>query len=330
MQKILITGANGFVGSYITKELLNLPEVSISVLLRPNSDSSALAEVKDRITVIEGDVTDILSLARAFEGIDLIVHSAAVVSYNTSDRAQMQKVNVEGTANVVNVALECGVKKLVFISSTAALGRRKVTEIINEKVKWIRTSLNTEYAISKYKSEQEVWRGQAEGLIITILNPSLILGSGDYSKTSLKIVNHIARGLPFYPTGQVGIVDVRDVADAVKIVIEKNINGVRVILCAENWSYKDFFSYVAKKLGVSSPKYPLSPFIGKAFIGLEKLRSMFTNKKQTLSTDNLKSTSVWPNYSNELSKSLLNIQYRSVTETIDDMISDYISIQKKS
>jgi nucleoside-diphosphate-sugar epimerase len=328
LQKILITGANGFLGSYITKELLDLPEASISILLRTSSDSTILDSVRERITIVEGDVTDVLSLERAFNDIELIVHCAAVVSYNSSDRAHMQKVNVEGTANVVNVAIQCGVKKLVFISSTAALGRRKITEVINEKVKWIRSPLNTEYAISKYKSEQEVWRGQAEGLNIAILNPSLILGSGDYSKTSLKVVNHIARGLPFYPTGQVGIVDVRDVAYAVKIVIEKNINGVRVILCAENWSYKDFFSYVATKLGVSPPKYPLSPFIGKTFISFEKLRSVFANKKQTLSSDNLKSTSVRPNYSNELSKSLLGLEYRSVKDTIDDMLSDYKSNQK--
>lgn len=298
--------------------------------MRSNSDSTSLNAVKDKILVLEGDITDRSSLERAFANIDLIVHCAALVSYNSKDIAKMQKVNVEGTANVVNAAIECGVKKLVFISSTAALGRRKVTEIIDEKVKWIRSPLNTEYAISKYKSEQEVWRGEAEGLEIAILNPSLILGIGDFSKTSLTIVNHIARGLPFYPTGQAGIVDVRDVAHAVRMVIEKRISGVRIILCAENWSYKDLFTYVAQKLGVSSPKYPLHPIVAKTFIFLDQLRSFITKKKPTLSSDNIKSNSVWPNYSNELSKSLIGMQYRPVTDTLDEMILSYAAQNKTS
>ena len=175
---ILVTGGTGFVGSYLLRYLVQQGYTQIGAIKRPNSPMDLVEEIKDKIKWIEGDVLDIFSLEDALKGVQQLYHCAAVVSYSPKDFKQMMKVNVEGTANVVNLALEAGIKKMLYVSSIAALGKTEKTLWVDEQADWIPSKSNSQYSISKYLSEMEVWRGMAEGLRAAIVNPSVILGSG--------------------------------------------------------------------------------------------------------------------------------------------------------
>ncbi len=213
--QILITGATGLVGSATARRFL-ADGHSVSVLHRPDSDRSLLQDVEDRIQWIEGDILDVLSLEKALENVEYVVHAAAVVSFVPRDEAAMVKVNVEGTANVVNACLKRGIRKLCHVSSVAALGRphpRTIEQdkpvVIDETQRWEDSPNNSAYAKTKYLAELEVWRGISEGLPAVIVNPSLILGEGDWQKSSTQLFKYVYDGKPFYTEGTVNYVDVQ-------------------------------------------------------------------------------------------------------------------------
>ena len=208
---ILITGATGLLGSYIARYLVaaGLP---VRAIKRATSDLSLLAEAKDQIEWVDADVLNIPSLEDAFQGVSYIYHSAAAISFKKSERERMMKINIEGTANVVNVANYMGVQRLLHVSSVAALGKGKTDTMLNEDAVWEDSPYDTGYGLSKYLGELEVWRGMVEGLDAVIINPSTILGAGRWSDSSTRIFSKVEEGLSFYPKGSNGYVDVRDVA----------------------------------------------------------------------------------------------------------------------
>ncbi|HEY1045684.1 MAG TPA: NAD-dependent epimerase/dehydratase family protein, partial [Bacteroidia bacterium] len=187
----VVTGANGFLGVYVTSTLL-LKGESVKALIRSGSSKKEFETVVslmlngqehllNNLTWVEADVTDVLSLDAAFEGEDYVYHTAAIVAFKGNSN-QMSKVNVEGTANVVNACLKAGIKKLIYVSSTAALGRTDSKAPINESTTWKDDNNNTAYAVSKHLAELEVWRGVEEGLDVLIVNPGIILGAGNWNK----------------------------------------------------------------------------------------------------------------------------------------------------
>jgi nucleoside-diphosphate-sugar epimerase len=180
---VLVTGGTGFLGAYIIKELVG-QGYSVRAIRRSSKLPSFVSpDILNKAQWVEGDILDVVSLDEAMEGIEQVIHSAAVVSFVKKDRKNMYQVNVEGTANVVNMALEKKVKRFVHLSSVAALGRTAGGGHVNEEKKWEESKVNTHYAKTKYKAELEVWRGISEGLEAVILNPSTILGYGDWSHT---------------------------------------------------------------------------------------------------------------------------------------------------
>src|SRR5690606_25450195 len=146
--KILVTGITGLLGSYLAKEFASLGE--LHGLKRKGSCPNLLGDLGDRIIWHEGDINDYASLEDAFEGIDMVIHAAGLISYDPSDRAKLIRINVDGTANVVNVMLQKGIRKLLYISSVAALGRSPEVSYIDENFKWVASPLNTPYGTSKY------------------------------------------------------------------------------------------------------------------------------------------------------------------------------------
>ena len=253
--RILITGATGLVGSATVRRFL-ADGHRVSVLHRPDSDRSLLQDVVDRIEWIEGDILDVLSLEKALDNIEYVVHAAAVVSFVPRDEAAMVKVNVEGTANVVNVCLHKGIRKLCHVSSVAALGRPNPRTIesdtpvfIDETQRWEDSPNNSAYAKTKYLAELEVWRGISEGLPAVIVNPSLILGEGDWQKSSTQLFRYVYDGKPFYTEGTVNYVDVRDIAEALYRLVNSDIEGERFILSAGSASYYELFEVIAMGFG---------------------------------------------------------------------------------
>jgi len=286
--RVLVTGGTGFLGAYIIKELIS-KGYSVRAIRRKASLPSFIdPAILQKAEWVEGDVLDVISLEDALQGIDMVIHSAAVVSFLKNERKQMYQVNVDGTANVVNMALEQNIRKLVHISSVAALGRTSSGGHVDEEKKWEDSRINTHYARSKFKAELEVWRGIGEGMEAVILNPSTILGYGDWNSSSCAIFKNIYKGFPWYTPGINGFVDVEDVARAAVLMMESDISGQRFIVNGENWPFKQLQETIADGFGKKRPSKKASPFLLGLAWRMEKFKSLFSGKKPLLTKESAK------------------------------------------
>ncbi len=178
------------------------------------------------------------------EGIDAVVHAAAKVSFHDNDRRTLNKINIEGTANVVNIALENNVKRFVHISSVSSYWPHGFRRNHNGRKKWQPGKQHTTYAISKYHAEVEVWRGAAEGLNMVIVNPSTVLGYGDWNTSSCAIFKSVYREFPWFTKGINGFVAVTDVAQAAVLLMESEANrSERFIVNGDNWTVSTVIQY---------------------------------------------------------------------------------------
>ena len=217
---ILVTGATGLVGSHLLVKLLQENEV-VKALYRSEKQIEKVRhvfafynkmELFDKIKWVKGDVTDIPTLEKAFENVTHIYHCAALVSFEPKDEENLRKINIEGTANIVNCCIDFKVKKLCHVSSIAALGDKKAYESDStEETEWNFEKSHSDYALSKYGAEMEVFRGHQEGLEVVIVNPGVIFGYGFPKRGSDVIIQSVRRGTSFYTKGFVGIVFVDDV-----------------------------------------------------------------------------------------------------------------------
>lgn len=322
MKKVLITGANGLVGSQIARKFVDA-NFEVFALCRLGSDLSLLSAISSKIKLVEGDILDIASLEKALENnIDFVVHTAAVVSYSPKNRDNMYKVNVEGTANVVNICLEKNIKKLCYVSSIAALGKPNASTentlggIIDENQKWEDSPLNSHYAKSKYQGELEVWRGQAEGLNTVIVNPSVILGEGDWSKSSTQLFKYVYDEHQFYTEGNLNYVDVKDVVEAIFQLTISGVNNERFILNSGTITYRDFFIKVAKAFHKNPPKKSISPFLTEILWRIEAFRSFFTQKSPLITKETAKNSRTKFAYKNEKIRQALGFEFTNIEETI--------------
>ena len=280
---VLVTGGTGFLGSYIIKQLVE-KGYAVRAIRRTNKLPFWISKdvfnntSAGSVEWIDGDVLDVVALQDAMEGIDAIIHSAAVVSFATRDRKNMYQVNVEGTANVVNMALEKNVRRLVHISSVAALGRTASGGHVNEEKQWEESKVNTHYAKSKFKAELQVWRGINEGLEGVILNPSTILGYGDWHSSSCEIFKNIYEGFNWYTSGINGFVEVEDVARAAILLMESNISEQRFIVSGDTWSFQKLQDTIADGFGKKRPTKKATPLLMAFAWRMEKLKSLFTGK----------------------------------------------------
>ena len=282
---ILVTGGTGFLGSYILQALVE-KGYPVRALRRSNKTPSWIpAAILNRIEWINGDVLDVVALEDAMQGVDKVIHSAAIVSFSKKDRREMYSINVDGTANVVNIALENNINKLVHISSVAALGRTAGGGHVTEDKKWEETKVNTHYARSKYKGELEVWRGIGEGLDAVIVNPSTILGYGDWNSSSCAIFKSTYEEFGWYSTGINGFVDVEDVAKATILLMESNITEQRFIVNGDSWSFKKLLDTMADGLGKKRPSKETTPLLLSLAWRMEKIKSAFTGKRPLLTKE---------------------------------------------
>lgn len=318
------------VGSATVRQFL-LEGHTVSVLHRPQSDRSLLKDVEHRLSWIEGDILDLVSLERAMEQVDYVVHAAAVVSFVPRDNAAMVKVNVEGTANVVNACLKQGIRKLCHVSSVAALGRPdpRRTEtpglvVIDETQRWEDSPDNSAYAKTKYLAELEVWRGIAEGLQAVIVNPSLILGEGDWYKSSTQLFRYVHQEKPFYTEGTVNYVDVQDIARAIHILLLSDIRSERFILSAGTASYQTLFGSIAQALH----KRPPSVKVGKTLAGVvwrvEAVRSWLTGSKPLITRDTARSASHHFKFDNSKIKQYLPFDFQTLESTVKRVSESFL------
>lgn len=329
-KKILVTGGTGFLGSYIIQQLVE-KGYSVRALRRSNKlpawipaaafDNTSTGSVE----WVEGDILDVVSLEEAMEGADAVIHSAALVSFAKKDRKNMYQVNVEGTANVVNIALEKNVRRLVHISSVAALGRTANGGHVNEEKKWEESKVNTHYAISKFKAELHVWRGIGEGLDAVIVNPSTILGYGDWHSSSCAIFRQVHDGFDWYTPGINGFVDVEDVAKATIILLESDITEQRFIVNGDTWPFKKLQDTIAAGFGKKGPSKRTTPFLLGVAWRVEKLKSLFTGKKPLLTKESARVAQSQTWFENDkLLKALPGFSFTPLEKTISKACALYM------
>jgi len=298
LKKVLVTGGTGFIGAYIIKELVE-KGYTVRAIRRSNKLPFFISiDILNKVEWVTGDVLDVIALNEAMQDVDAVIHSAAVVSFDKRERKQMYNTNVDGTANVVNLSLENGIKKLVHISSISALGRTATGEKVNEEKKWVESKLNSHYGISKNKAEMEVWRGMGEGLDAVIINPSTVLGFGNWHDSSSAIFKNTYKGFPWYTKGVNGFVAVDDVAKIAVLLMESNITEERFIINHENWEFKRLFDVIADGFGQKQPKWEATPFLSGIAWRMEKIKSFLKNAKPLLTKETAKialSKTYWQN-----------------------------------
>ncbi len=325
-ENILITGATGFLGSYLLRELLSSGHKNLVAMRRTTSRMDLVSDIADQIHWVEGDVLDVFFVEETMKNhqISTVIHTAAMVSFDARDRDNMYQINVEGTANVVNMALENGVKRLIHVSSTAAIGRPTNTKNISEATKWQRSPLNTHYAISKYLSEQEAWRGAAEGLSVAVVNPSVILGGQFWNQGTGRMFQQVENGLRFYTEGVTGFVDVRDVAIFLRKLVENEVADQRFILSSENLPYKIVFESIAHALGKRAPSIAINWFLGAVAWRVEWLKSIFTRSRPLITKETAATSSKQYFYDNQKSLQIFSdFSYRNVLKSIDEIAKTF-------
>jgi dihydroflavonol-4-reductase len=322
-QKILVTGAAGLLGSYVLKSLAGNGNEIIAIG-RSKIPEDRLSQYVD-IRWVQGDILDTSFLEEILNGVDKVYHCAGLVSFNPSSVNDLMKINVEGTANVVNACLNLGVKKLVHVSSVSALGRKRDHATVTENVKWEDEAGLSAYGKSKYLAELEVWRGIAEGLEAVIVNPTVILGLADWDKGSAATFKNAYNEFPWYSGGTGGFVDAKDVATAMVMLMESDISGERFIISAENWPYRKLFTAMAAAFNKKPPHLKATRFLGAIVWRLEALKNLFTSKDPLLTKETAEIAQMNVFFSSEkLRKFLPSFSFRPLEQTIKEYCSEYL------
>lgn len=319
----LITGGTGMVGTHLLLHLVKRCE-NVRAIKRPSSNIALVkrvftfydaVELFSKVEWVDGDINDMASLSEAMIGVDFVYHAAGLVSFDPRDRLMMYKINIEGTANVVNACLLAKVTKLCHVSSTAAIGNVKEGGYSTESTPWIEEEISSNYAISKHYAENEIWRGMAEGLSSVIVNPCIIIGPGDISRSSGKIYQSVKNGLRVYTSGANAVVDVRDVVDVMIVLMHSEIESNRFLLIGENLTFATLFSKVAHSLSLRPPQYRISNFWIEWASRLEKIGTWFTRKSPRLSAESAKSAISSHKYSANKLHDAIQFKFKSIDET---------------
>ncbi len=322
---IFVTGASGLVGSHLIQSLLAKGK-KVRALYRQAVPVFAGSEQCDWV---KGDILDPIGLTAALDGVDYVYHCAAIVSFAPGAAAKMLHSNVEGTANVVNACLAQAVKKLIFVSSVAALGRIRENEAINESMHWTPATSNSVYGQSKYLAELEVWRAMEEGLPMAIVNPVIILGAGDWNNGSSGIFKSAYNEFPWYTNGMSGFVDVLDVVDAMQLLMESNITGQRYVLSAENLPYRTIFNTIASAFNKRPPSKKVTPLLANIVWRLEAIKGMITGKAPLLTKETAATAQATVRFDNQ---KFLNafpaFQYRKIEDTINRVANELKTIHQ--
>ena len=320
---VLVTGASGFLGRHLVRYLSPLGRVrALYNRHPPDAELGALPGV----TWIRCDLLDIFEVEEAMTGITEVYHCAAMVTYDPKRRDEILHFNPESTANIVNQALQQGLRKMVHVSSIAALGRTaEKGKEITEEAEWGESKYNSAYGLSKYLAEMEVWRAIGEGLNAVIVNPGIILGPGNHRDLSMQLMKIVHRGFPFYPTGITSWVGVDDVVKLLAMLMESDVTAERYIISEGNFTYRDIFILIANALQKSPPRFRANSFLSGIVWRLSKVKSTLLGKSALITRESTNNANSFSFYNNDkLLTEFPAFSYRPVKETIDQMARSFI------
>lgn len=328
---IIVTGASGMLGTQLIQALSNkFPKKNI-LGIYGNTVPQAQYE---NVEYISCDLKDYIQIEALIENDSEVYHCAAKVAFDKKSHATLIEDNVLMTENVVNACIYKHAKKLVHVSSIAALSREQSNNfkdyIINESATWTNSAHNSFYAKSKYYSELEVWRGIEEGLNAVIINPGIILGeSNKWDVGSSAIIDKIAKGLKYYTHGINGYVDVKDVVDIMILLMENDIKNERFIVVQSNYSYKELFEKIAFGLKIKPPSIEGKKWMSNLLVKFEALKSALTNKIPLITKETSNTAFQINKYDNsKLLKHLPEFNYRNFDQSIDRITKNYTHSKK--
>lgn len=325
---ILVTGGTGLVGSHLLLDLTRSGEKpraiyrkkeSLRAVKKVFSYTNSEEEANRLFRQIEwqkADITDVPSLEEAFKGVTQVYHCAALISFDASQDSRLRKVNIEGTANVVNFCIKQKVEKLCFLSSIATLDKKPGEKIVSETSQWNKENDHTMYAITKYGAEMEVWRATQEGIPVVILHPGVIIGPGFWNSGSGEIFKRVWKGLNYYFPKVTGFVGVEDVVKVMRLSMEASLQNESLIVVAENLSFKQVLTLVAKSLDKPAPKKQLKPWMISLGWIFEKLTAPFSGKDRRLNRHSAKTAFEDSFYSNEKLTSTFKFEFTPMEKVI--------------
>ncbi|HYQ58783.1 MAG TPA: NAD-dependent epimerase/dehydratase family protein [Draconibacterium sp.] len=327
---IFVTGGTGLVGAHLLLELCSKGE-KVRALKRETSNLNQVLKIfsyyTDKATQlfetiewVNGDILDYYSLETLLIGVTEIYHCAAIVSFESKERQRMISNNVEGTGNLVNAAIENGVKKICHVSSIAGLGKLQNGAPVNEETNWIPSKKNSGYSESKFFSEAEIWRGIEEGLDAVIVNPSIIFGPGNWESGSSKIFKTIWDGMKFYTKGVTGFVDVFDVVVPMIRLMENDnfekCKNQRFILSSENLSYQEVFIQIAEALQKPIPTIWVSDFLMAFVWRAATFAGWVTQRPILITRDSATGRNAVNNIDGSKITRMIGYEYLSIKESI--------------
>ena len=333
---ILVTGGTGLVGSHLLKQLIK-GEESIRAIYRDEKSLNKIrhffdlfevswSDVLKKVEWIKSDLLNRAVLEDAFIGVEYVYHCAAMVSFNKRDKNQMLKVNIEGTSNVVNLSLDYNIKKLCYVSSTAAIGNTTNGDFITEKIDWQNDVALSKYSISKYFAEMEVWRGSEEGLDVVIVNPSIIIGGGDWNSSSSNLFLKVWNGLRFYTLGVNGFVYINDVVKSMTELMNSDIKNERYLVIAENLTFQTLFNYISEYLNKPYPLILVRKWMTSVICNVEAIKSFLFKSNPLVTKESADSAMRITKYSNQKIKKDLQFEFTpikiAVKETADLFLKD--------
>ena len=288
---VLVTGGTGLVGSHLLLKLAQQNQ-SVRALYRKGANLERVKTVfsyysknskslYETIEWAEADLNDLPKLTLAFKDITHVYHCAAYISFDPSNYKILRATNIKGTANIVNLSIANKVEKLCYVSSVATLGYD--ADLITEETKWESNQNQSVYAISKYGAEMEVWRASQEGVAAVIVNPGVILGPGFWNSGSGLLFKLVGKKQRYFTNGRTGYVAVNDVAKAMLDLMDSDIKNQRYVLVAENLTYKEILTTVAKSMEIAPPTKLASERMLQFAMVYDWLQSKLLGRKRRLS-----------------------------------------------
>ena len=321
---VLVTGGSGMVGTHLIEALLKEGR-KVKALYHNNAPSI----IHENLLWEHTDILDIGALEESMQGISQVYHCAAIVSFNPNAKKQLFQINVEGTANVVNACINMGVKKLLFVSSVAALGRFRENEIVTEAMQWSEATGSSVYGRTKYLAEMEVWRGIGEGLNAVIINPTIILGVGNWERGSSGIFKTVYDEFPWFTDGISGFVDVADVIKAMLLLMDNNVAGERFIINGANLPYKDVFTKIANRFSKKPPHLKVSKWMAAIVWRIEAVKAFITGKLPLLTKETAHTAMSKVEFSNnKLLTQFPNFTFTPIDESITRICNELIARYK--
>jgi dihydroflavonol-4-reductase len=328
---IFITGGTGLVGSHIVSELLSRKQ-QVCIFSRSKNAALKLEKlirvyhtspkelIQTYCTFVQGDVLDYEVLKQAMQGCNFAIHAAAMVSFVRNDFSEMMYVNRYGTANFINASTENSIERILYISSTSAIGSDSINgdSIKRESNAWNANEKTSGYGITKYSAEKEVWRGFEEGLNGVLVNPSVVFGPGNWDESSLKILRTLKSGLNYYTSGANGFVDARDVAFLSIELLFSNLNHERFLLVGENTSFRELFKTISKSLNVTPPKKLATIWQTTMAWRLEGIKCFLSGKTPTITKESARAAHEITVFSNEkILKEFPNFSFNNLVQMIE-------------